>query len=441
MRRAQIKQKPEAIVEIKSLSHDGRGIAHINDKITFISGALPGETIRCQLTKRHSRYNEGITLDVITASKDRTTPGCQHFTVCGGCSLQHMDIAHQLQFKQNVFIEQLKHFGQVEPEILLPPLSGNPWNYRRKARLGVRFVKKKEKVLVGFREKFSNFLAELQECPVLHESVGTHLQDLSTLIMSLSQYEHIAQIEVAVSDNESALVFRNLAPLPSEDIEKLCDFGKQFNFHIYLQPGSPESTHKIWPENNNNKLTYQLSEYQLAMQFHPLDFTQINGELNPLMIQQALQLLAPQSEDNILDLFCGLGNFTLPMARYANHVTGIEGSTEMVLRARNNAEHNQITNTDFFAANLMQPAPQETWMQKKYHKILLDPPRSGAQEIIEFFPNFSASRVVYVSCNPATLARDAKELVHKQHYQLKSAGIINMFPHTSHIEAIALFEK
>jgi 23S rRNA (uracil1939-C5)-methyltransferase len=441
MRHKKPKEFPEVILDIETLSHDGRGIARINDKATFITGALPGEKVKCKLTKRHSRYNEGIAIEVITASHDRTTPVCPHFGVCGGCSLQHMEINTQLQFKQKTFLEQLKHFGQVEPDIILPPITGNSSHYRRKARLGVRYVIKKERLLVGFREKFSHYLADVHECPILHESVGKRIEDLIQLIRELELFQQIAQIEVAVSDTETALVFRHLQPLPAADQQKLCEFGKAFQFHIYLQPNSPESVHKIWPEDNHNRLSYTIPEYQLEMQFHPLDFTQINGEINQKMIRQALQLLDPQPTDNVLDLFCGLGNFTLPIARFANDVTGIEGSTEMVTRARDNAQLNHIQNTEFYAANLMAPSPDQPWMQKKYHKILLDPPRSGAQEIIAFFPHFSTSRIVYVSCNPATLARDAKELVHNQHYKLKTAGIINMFPHTSHIEAIALFER
>jgi 23S rRNA (uracil1939-C5)-methyltransferase len=441
MRRAKPKVFPEVILDIVSLSHDGRGIGHIDNKTTFVSGALPGESVKCKLTKRHSRYNEGIAIEVLSASPDRITAECPHYGICGGCSMQHMEINAQIAFKQKTFLEQLKHFGQVEPEILLPPLSGNIWNYRRKARLGVRYVQKKERLLIGFREKFSSFLAELHQCPVLHQSVGTRINEMIELVSGLIQYEHIAQIEVAVSDNEAALVFRHLEPLPESDKEKLCEFAKKFNFQIYLQPNAPEPISKLWPQDNNLRLSYSIPEYKLEMQFHPMDFTQINSEINQLMIKQALELLAPQSSDDILDLFCGLGNFTLPIARSARHVTGIEGSAEMTARAGDNAALNQITNTEFHAANLMQPSMEQPWMQKKYNKILLDPPRSGAQEIIEFFPHFSTTRIVYVSCNPATLARDAKELVHGQHYKLKTAGIINMFPHTSHIEAIALFEK
>lgn len=441
MKTKQPKTYPEAIVDIKSLSHEGRGIAYINDKATFVNGALPNETVNCKLTKRHTRYNEGEAIEIIHAAKDRVIPACEHFSICGGCSLQHMEMQAQLQFKQQVLLEQLKHFGQVTPETILPPLSGNPYHYRRKARLGVRYVRKKERLLVGFREKASSFLADIHSCQVLDKSVGLHIEDLAKLIASLSQYEHIAQIEVAVGDTETALVFRHLVDLPESDIQKLCLFGKAFHFQIYLQPNAPAKIQKIYPADGNERLTYQLKAYDLTLAFYPLDFTQINGEMNPLMVQQALALLEVKPTDTVLDLFCGLGNFTLPIARHAKTVTGVEGSYEMVMRAKANATLNNIDNAEFFAANLIEPTLTQTFMQKTYDKILLDPPRTGALEIIQQFPSLSAKRVVYVSCNPATLARDAKELVHGQKYKLKASGIINMFPHTSHIEAMALFEK
>lgn len=430
-------------IDVHGLSHDGRGVATtIDGKTAFIHGALPGETIKFKMTKKHSRYIEGDTAEIIKASADRIAPGCEHFGICGGCSMQHMTMSAQIHFKQNTLLEQLKHFGQIIPEEIIAPISGNIWGYRRKARLGVRYVHKKEKMLVGFREKSSRYLAELNSCPVLHESVGKHLNEIGNLVLSLTQFEQIPQIEVAIGDQTTAMVFRHMTDLPAEDIQKLCDFAEKHQFHFYLQPNSPATVHKIWPKDNSNRLSYALPDYQLEIQFHPLDFTQVNGEVNPLMVKQALQLLDPQPTDNVLDLFCGLGNFTLPIARFTHHVTGVEGSQEMVERAQHNAQHNQITNTRFFAANLAEvPAAKPDWMQKKYDKILIDPPRTGAKEIIELFPTFAPQRIVYVSCNPATLARDAGELVHKQGYKLKKVGVINMFPHTSHIEAIALFEK
>ncbi len=427
-------------VRIQSLSHDGRGITSIDGKTTFVSGALPTEEVRCTITKKHSRYMEAHTTEIITPSSERTQPICRHVGICGGCSMQHMTTTAQIQFKQHVLLEQLKHFGQVVPKQVLPPITGQTSGYRRKARLGVRYVNKKGKLLVGFREKNSRYLADIEECPVLHASIGTKITALSELIQSLSQYEQIPQIETAVGDSITALVFRHLTDLSSDDITKLCAFGDAHHFHIYLQPNPPAAIHKIWPEKNSGLLSYTLPDYQLEMVFHPLDFTQVNHETNSLLIQRALQLLEPSPDDHVLDLFCGLGNFTLPIARYAKSVIGVEGSQEMVERAEHNAKHNGITNAQFYMANLMETSIQTPWFQS-VDKIVLDPPRAGAKEIISLFSKRYARRIVYVSCNPATLARDAGSLVYTHHYQLKQVGVMNMFPHTNHIEAIALFEK
>ncbi len=441
MKRAKQKIYPEIVLDINKLSHDGRGIANIDGKTTFVHGSLPGEKVLCKITYQHRRYNEAKTLEVITPATNRVKPACEHFGVCGGCSMQHASMESQLAFKQEVLLEQLLHFGNVIPEEVLSPLSGKSFGYRGKARLGVRYVIKKGKLLVGFREKHSNLLADINQCPVLHTSTGTLINELSRLISSLSQFEHIPQIEIAVGGKTTALVFRHLTSLPDDDCEKLRQFGKTHNLSIYLQPNPPEHTSKLYPEDGNEQLSYALPEFNIEMHFHPLMFTQVNSEMNPLMIKQAIELLDLQSHDEVLDLFCGLGNFTLPIARYAKHVTGIEGSDTMVSIAKQNALHNGIANTDFFAANLMKPCENNTWLRKPYHKILLDPPRTGAKEIIPYFTALNPQKIVYVSCNPATLARDAGELVHKQGYVLKKVGIINMFPHTSHIEAMALFIK
>jgi 23S rRNA (uracil1939-C5)-methyltransferase len=441
MRRAKQKIYPEIILDINKLSHDGRGIANIDGKTTFVHGALPGEKVLCKITYQHRRYNEAKTLEVIVPAANRVTPACEHFGVCGGCSMQHAAMDSQLAFKQEVLLEQLQHFGNVTPSEILTPLSGKPLGYRGKARLGVRYVIKKGKVLVGFREKHSNLLADINQCPVLHSSAATLITALNQLVTSLTQYEHIAQIELAVGDNVTALVFRHLTHLSDDDYEKLRQFGKLHNLYIYLQPNPPEVTYKLYPQDGSEQLSYSLPEFNIEMLFHPLMFTQVNSEMNPLMIKQAIQLLDLQPDDEVLDLFCGLGNFTLPIARYAKNVVGIEGSETMVNIAKQNASHNQISNTDFFAANLMKPSESDAWFAKPYHKILLDPPRTGAKEIIPYFAKFDIKKLVYVSCNPATLARDAHELVHQQGFTLKKAGIINMFPHTSHIEAMALFEK
>lgn len=437
----QKKRFQEIQVDIHGMSHDGRGVATIEGKTAFIHGGLPGETVLCKMTKFHNRYYEGNVLSVITKAPERETPACAHFGVCGGCRLQHVGDAAQLHFKEKSLLEQLTHFGKVEPVSILPPITGTPWGYRRKARLGVRFVQKKAKLMVGFRELASNYLTDVEQCPVLHPSVGQHIKALAETIRRLSQYEHIPQVEVAIGDETTALILRHMTALSENDIQILIEFAKVHQLHFYLQPNPPEKIQKIWPKESEHILTYALPDYQIKMQFHPLSFTQVNSEINRLMIKQALVLLNPQPTDTILDLFCGLGNFTLPIARFANEVIGIEGSAEMVTAATHNAALNNINNALFYSANLMQPNRDAPWMQRTYHKILLDPPRTGAKEIIAHFPSFAAQSVVYVSCNPATLARDAHELVHTQGFSLEKVGLINMFPHTSHVEAIALFVK
>lgn len=427
--------------KIHTLSHDGRGIATLQNKTTFLAGALPDETVTYRIHQKKSTYMEGEALDILTPSCERVVPPCQHFGVCGGCSLQHMSLAMQTRLKEQTLLDQLKHFGKVIPEIILPPLQTNSTGYRRKARLGVKFVIKKDKLLVGFREKSSRYLADLESCIVLHPSVGTRLRELAACIRNLDCYMDIPQVEVAIGDTTTALVFRHLKPLTQNDLSKLTDFGKQYDFHIYLQPNPPAPVTKHYPADNHERLTYTLPDQQLEFLFHPLDFTQINLDMNRLMVNQALELLALTPEDKVLDLFCGIGNFTLPIARRVHSVTGVEGAEEMTVRAGGNARHNGIRNTEFYAANLMDPPANAAWLDREYNKVLLDPPRAGAIEILPYLAKLNPSRIVYVSCNPATLARDAGELVNQYGYQLQKVGIMNMFPHTSHIEAMAVFEK
>jgi len=435
------KQKPleehEAVVE--SLSHDGKGICRVDGKAIFVTGALTGELVRFSFRPQKRTYDEGNLLEVLKPSPDRIEAKCKHYGVCGGCSFMHLSSEKQIEAKQQVLVDGLTHIGKVEAKEILPPLTTHPWGYRRKARLGVKYVFKKEKVLVGFRERSAPYLAELEQCEVLHPDAGLRLTSFATLIRSLSCYDKIAQIEVAIADDISAFVFRNLVELMDEDKEKLINYARDEGIAIYLQPKGPDSVTPLYPE--NPRLQYSLPDYNVTLDFEPTDFTQVNQDINPKMISLALELLDLNEKDHVLELFCGLGNFTLPMARFAKHITGVEGGAELIARANKNAELNNISNTDLHVANLMEDVSGSSWLKKDYDKLLLDPPRSGAKEILPYLAKMDIKRIVYVSCNPSTLARDAGTLVNEMGYTLEKAGVMDMFPHTAHVESIALFTK
>lgn len=424
--------------QIDSLSQDGRGVARIDGKAVFIDGALAGEQVRFVYTNRHRRFDEGQVLEVLEAAPERVTPRCPHVQVCGGCSLQHLDAQAQIQAKQQAMLDGLAHIAQITPKRVLEPLSASSWGYRRKARLGVKYVHKKGRVLVGFREKRNALLAQIQACAVLHPSVGERIEALGELIEQLEAREHITQIEVAVSDEATVLVFRNLQPLPESDKQRLIGFGQAHDLWFALQPAGPDSLTPLWPE--QQPLFYAHAEADVRIAFHPLDFFQVNREINLRMVPLALQLLDVQPTDRVLDLFCGLGNFTLPLARQVREVVGVEGDAGMVARAQANALANGIENTRYHVANLDLPLKAAPWLSG-FDKILLDPPRSGAKEAIEVIGAVGATRIVYVSCHPGTLARDAAVLVHRHGYTLECAGVMDMFPHTAHVESIALFVK
>lgn len=429
-------------VVITGISHEGRGIAHINGKITFVENALPGETVLITYKKKRRSYDEAKSTQILNASVDRIEAACPHYESCGGCSLQHLSSSAQLQHKEKTLIEQLTHFAEIKPKSLLPPLTGTSWGYRRRARLGVKYVAKKQAVLVGFREKNGRYLAQLQTCKTLSPRVADLLVPLQQLIHALNAFQTIPQIEVALGDKTLGLVFRHLAPLDSSDHRQLKAFAKQHQLQLYLQPGNEHTTHCIWPE-DPTWLSYRLENkgYKpLELLFEPKHFVQINAGINQAMIQQAMEMLSPNFSDRILDLFCGLGNFSLPLASRCQFVVGIEGYTELVERAKANAKHNSINNTQFYTADLTGTILNEAWAQQTFNKILLDPPRSGALAIISQIAHWKVERIVYVSCNPASLARDAKELV-KQGYILQQAGIVDMFPQTHHSEAMCLFTK
>lgn len=442
-RRRRTPRLPEETVqvEIESLSAEGRGIAHVDDRIVFIDQALAGETVLFKYTKLSKNIAEGRAVEILKASPDRVAAKCSAFAMCGGCSLQHMSTDMQLKLKQKTFLDHLEHIAKVKAENLLPPLRGPLWGYRHKARLGVRYVHKQKRIMVGFRESSSAFITDTEQCEVLHPSVGLLLTELSEFITRMEQNQHIPQIEVAVGDNQTVLVFRHLVPLPETDRDILRELAIKHNFVIYLQAGAPdelEALHPLQPE----MLYYELPKHNVRVEFQSSDFTQVNPEINRDMLDRAIDFLQLNENDQVLDLFCGLGNFSLPMARQCAQLTAVEGSLVMVKKARENAAKNNIANVEFYMADLYsEEIAAAPWLKKKYNKILLDPPRSGADAVLRYLGKMGAERIVYVSCHPATLARDAGVLVNELGYRLTDAGIMDMFPHTRHVESIAVFVK
>ncbi|MCX7563366.1 23S rRNA (uracil(1939)-C(5))-methyltransferase RlmD [Xanthomonadaceae bacterium XH05] len=430
----------ECVLDITDLSHDGRGVARHEGKAVFVTGALPGERVRADVRVSRKQFDEGRVLEVLQPSVDRVVPRCAHFGVCGGCALQHLSPEAQIAAKQRTLSENFERIGQVRPDRWLEPLVGETWGYRRKARLGVKFVPKKGKVVVGFRESIDpRFIADVSRCEVLVEHVGARFGAIAELVDSLDARAQIPQIEVAAGDDRTALVFRNLQPLSESDREKLTAFGRREGFAIFLQPGGNDTVTPI--DGGSPELMFALPAYGVDYAFRPLDFIQVNGDMNQRMLDHALALLDPQPHERVLDLFCGLGNFTLPLARRAARVVGVEGETGLVQRARENAQRNGIANVEFHAADLTADLRSQPWVREGFDALLLDPPRTGADATIPQLPLEQIGRIVYVSCHPGSLARDAGILVREHGYTLVAAGVMDMFPHTAHVESIALFEK
>jgi 23S rRNA (uracil1939-C5)-methyltransferase len=430
--------EPVADITVESLAHDGRCVAHLDGKAVFIDGALPGERVAFEYLWTRRKFDEGRVTAIHVPSPDRVAPLCPHFGVCGGCSLQHMEPGAQIRAKQDVLLDNFRHIGGVSPDELLPPLTGPVWGYRTKARLGVRYVGAKGRVLVGFREKYSTFVTELSRCEVLAPGAGRRIHALAALLDRLESRTRIPQVEVAASGAVTALVFRHLDPLAAADLERLRRFAVDQDLHVWLQPGGPDTAHPLWPVRSS--LSYRLPQQDIEIRFRPTDFTQINTTINAQMVTRVLELLALVPADRVLDLFCGLGNFTLPMARLAGAVTGVECEAGLVSRARDNALLNGIDNVIFHCADLGASEPPGVWADGACNKVLLDPPRSGAAEIMPVLAGIRPQRIVYVSCHPGSLARDAGVLVNRQGYRLTAAGVMDMFPHTAHVESIALFD-
>lgn len=449
-RRSRNRNQPPVIPEtkhavIESLDQEGRGVAHVDGKTIFIDGALPNETVTFQSHRIKPSYEVANVVVVLKQSSLRVTPKCPHYGICGGCKLQHLDFSAQVAVKQRLLENDLWHIGQVKPENMLPPIYGPAWGYRHKARLSVRYVEKKQRVLVGFNEKATRYVAVMDSCEVLTPEVSALIAPLQELILQLSLREQIPQIELAVGEAVDAkpvivLIFRIMAALSSEDEVLLKIFADEHAVQVWTQSKGPNTIKPFYPL-NAPQLSYSLPEFNLRYPFKPNEFTQVNPQINQVMLRRAMQLLAPQAGEKIADFFCGIGNFTLPIARSGAAVLGLEGLANLVERANESAQLNHIDNTTFGVADLFKMTSAALTELGRFDKWLIDPPRDGAFELIKSLDESnSPQRIVYVSCAPATLARDAGVLVHEKGYILKAAGVINMFSHTAHVESIACFE-
>jgi 23S rRNA (uracil1939-C5)-methyltransferase len=423
-------------LRIDSLDAEGRGVArNVEGKVVFVEGALPGEEVDFQVLRKKSSFEIGRLTKVLGGSSSRQTPRCPHFGVCGGCSLQHTDARTQMAAKQRWLEENLARIGKVEAEIMLPIVYGDEWHYRRRARLGARYVPKKGGAMVGFREKRSSYITDMRECHVLPPQVSALITPLRALVEELSIRARLPQIEVAVGDNATVLVIRHLDPLTPQDQEALRGFSERHRVSLWLQPAGPDSAHPF--HSPGSELYYELPEFGLRFAFRPTDFTQVNQGVNRVLVSRAVRLLDPRPGERVADLFCGLGNFSLPLASGGAAVIGFESSRELIERARHNATLNDVV-VQFEVMNLFEP---QLGPFAPFDKLLIDPPREGAVEIVKALPAAWPRRIVYVSCDPATLARDAGVLVHAKGFRLAAAGVVNMFPHTAHVESIALFER
>ena len=430
-----LEKQEDLTLSIDALDSEGRGVARNPDgKVVFVEGALPGERASVRVFQKKSKFDTGRATSVVEPSAGRREPRCPHFGVCGGCATQHADERTQMAAKQRWLEDCLERIGKVKPEAMLPIVYGAEWGYRHRARLSVRHVPSRG-AMVGFRERRSTHVADMRECPVLPPAVSALIPELKTLVAKLSIRDRVPQIEVAVGDNATVLVFRHLLPLQEPDRAALRDFSDQHKIHVWLQPGGPESAHPFHPA--QSELYYELPESGVRIAFRPTEFTQVNFAMNRVLVSRAVRLLDPQPGERIADLFCGLGNFSLPLAVRGANVIGFEGVRGLVERARANAAANgvvaQFEVADLFKGSIASFGP--------FQKILIDPPREGAVELVKSLPDEWPRRLVYVSCDPATLARDAGILVHTREFRLAAAGVVNMFPHTAHVESIALFER
>lgn len=435
-------EKNEPVVTIESLDQEGRGIAHHEGKVIFIEGALIGERVTYASYRKKSSFENAVATKILKTSFTRVQPQCVHFDLCGGCSIQHLEVRAQVAAKQRILEDNLQRIGKVKPETILAPIYGEAWGYRQRARLSVRHVLKKGKTLVGFHEKRSSFIADMQRCEILPPKISKLLPLLAQLNEQLSIRDQLPQIEVAVGEHVDVLVLRIMQALSPADEVLIKQFADTHQVQFWTQTKGPETVKPFYPL-DAPALTYSMPEFGIEMPYAPTEFTQVNSTMNRLMVSRALRLLAPQAHERIADFFCGLGNFTLPIARSGAQVLGVEGSAALVKRAEQNAAHNGLSgNTQFEVMNLFEMDEKTLAGKGRFDKWLIDPPRDGAIELVKAItPEIAPQRIVYVSCNPATLARDAEVLVNVKGYAIKAAGVMNMFPQTSHVESIAVFDK
>ena len=437
---------------VESIDLEAQGVAHnAEGKVVFIEDALPGEEVQVKVNRRKNNWEQATMTALRRESAQRVVPQCPHFGTCGGCKMQHLHVGAQVATKQRALEDALWHLGKVRSEQMLRPIEGPAWGYRYRARLSVRFVVKKDKVLIGFHERKSSYVADMDSCAVLPPAVSAMLLPLRALVAGMDQRDRLPQIELAVGDEVIALVLRHLEPLSAPDLARLREFGATHGVQWWLQPKGPDTVHRL--DDGGPELAYALPEFGVTMPFKPTDFTQVNPHINRVLVARALRLLDARADERVIDWFCGLGNFTLPIARQAREVLGVEGSEALVERARANAAFNGLAATTRFAArNLFELAPADVAAYGPADKWLVDPPREGAFAMAKALadlpadpaaaPGFAAPRrIVYVSCNPATLARDAGLLVHQAGYRCSAAGAVNMFPHTAHIESMAVFDR
>jgi 23S rRNA (uracil1939-C5)-methyltransferase len=441
-RSRRIVSEVEEIATVASLTHDGEGVVR-EGKTAFVAGALPGERIRFRRTRRHRQHDEAELLEVLEPSAARVVPRCAHFGICGGCVLQHLSAEAQLEAKQTELRDNLERMGKVSPREWLAPLRGPVWNYRRRARLGSKFVIKKDRVVVGFRERLAPYVAELQRCEVLAAPVGEMIAPLAAMLNGLSIRHRIPQIEAAVADNVVALVLRVLDSPSADDLMRLREFATAHSVRFYLQTGGLDSVSPLdgAPGEPQEALRYGLPDFDLKLEFTPTDFVQINAQINQALVARAVELLDLAPGSSVLDLYCGIGNFTLALARNSGRAVGVEGDKGLVDRARHNAGLNEVRNAEFHVADLARPLePALPWLRQSYTHVLLDPPRAGASEVLASISRLNPQRVLYISCHPGSLARDLGLLVHEHGMSLVAAGVLDMFPHTTHVESLAILE-